>query len=81
MRRTLLATLLLASTAFAQIHEPDRTIFRKRTDLDFSATPVDGTTAKPSDSYIPVRRPAKFANLIKIRGDFRPELQKSVDQL
>ena len=83
MNRWLLAVAicLVSTSAFAQTQAPDRTVFRKHTELRFDEVPITGGTAHPSDSYIPVRRPHIFKNLINIRGDFQPELQKSVDQL
>ena len=73
---------LISTGALAQtIQEPDRTVFRKRTQLDFSAMPVEGGSAKPSESYVPVRGRAILKSLMKIRGSFASELQKSVDQL
>lgn len=88
MNRPAAAALLLlccSTSAWSQtdrtIQEPDRTIVRKDTPLDFSVVEIEGGTTKPVATYIPVRRPASFDNLIKVRGSFAPELQKSVDRL
>jgi hypothetical protein len=87
MKRFTCTTLLLfvANSAGAQtpitIQEPDRVVARKKTTVDFSAVAVDASIARPADSYVPVRRQVIFQNLIQIRGDFLPELQKSVDAL
>jgi hypothetical protein len=87
MTRLTVATLalLLATSAFAQrdnvLQEPDRTVYRKKTDLDFGASPVEGEIKKPINSYIYVKGKTVFGSQMKVRGDFVPELQKSVDSL
>ena len=78
-------TILLATSALGQtervVREPDRIVVRERSTVDFGAVAIQGTLDTPTSSYIPVRRPSVFKNLIKIRGNFGPELQKSVDSL
>jgi hypothetical protein len=71
-------------TALAQskvIQEPDRTVYRKKTVIDFSDVAVEGDLAKPEGSYVLDRRRTSFRSLVKIRDNFVPELQKSVDHL
>ena len=74
---------LIATTASAQnetaVKEPDRIVIQRDTRLDFGAAELEGTRLKPADSYIPARRGITFANLLKIRGNFTPELQQSID--
>ena len=87
MNRLTSATLmvLIATSAWGQaeraIQEPDRTVIRSKTTIDFADVSVEGGVAKPLSSYIPVARRPVFPNLITIRGSFTPELQKSVDSL
>ena len=73
-----------APTALAQskvVQEPDRTVYRKKTVIDFSDVAVEGELAKPEGSYVLDRRRTTFRSLVKIRDNFVPELQKSVDHL
>jgi hypothetical protein len=77
-------TLGLASPAMAQdkvVHEDDKVVFKKKTVIDFNDVTLEGDLTKPEGSYILNRRKAKFGSLIKLRENFEPELQKSVDNL
>jgi hypothetical protein len=74
--------LSLSMPAWAQkvVQEPDRTVYRK-TAIDFSDVAVEGELTKPEGSYVLNRKKTTFRNLIRIRDNFIPELQKSVDNL
>lgn len=76
-------SLLGASAAVAQdvIVEEDRTVFQKKTVIDFSDVNIEGELTKPEGSYIKNRKKTRFRNLIELRGNFRPELQRSVSAL
>jgi hypothetical protein len=63
------------------IQEADRTIYRKKTTVDFTDVQVEGELTRPEGSYVINRRQAGFDSRIKVRADFSPELQKSVDHL
>ena len=79
------AALTASATAVAQeqkvIREADRTVYRKRTVVDFSEVNVEGDLTKPEGSYVLNRQKAGFPSRIKVRANFQPELQKSVDNL
>lgn len=87
MKRLLVAMVLLSVSGVAQaqeetvIREADRTIFKKKTVIDFSDVTLEGELTKPEGSYLVNRKRAKFSSLIKMRDNFLPELQKSVDNL
>jgi len=63
------------------VHEPDKTVYKKKTVIDFNDVTLEGDLTKPEGSYILNRRATKFGSLIKLRDNFNPELQKSVDNL
>ncbi|MDY7232980.1 hypothetical protein [Hyalangium rubrum] len=63
------------------IQEEDRTIYRKKTVIDFTDVAVEGELTKPEGSYVLNRKKTDFQSLIKVRDNFNPELQKSVDNL
>jgi len=63
------------------IQEEDRTVFRKKTVIDFTDVAVEGELTKPEGSYVLHRKKTDFQSLIKVRDNFDPELQKSVDNL
>ena len=80
----LVGTFLLAGGAFAQdtvIDEGDRVEYQKSTVIDFSDVSIEGELTKPEGSYIKNRKRTRFRNLIELRGNFRPELQRSVSNL
>jgi len=93
MRRTLkialslsvLTTAMVASTvALAQdnvIHEADKTVFKKKTVIDFNDVTLEGDLTKPEGSYILNRRKTRFGSLIKLRDNFNDELRRSSDNL
>lgn len=63
------------------IQEEDRTVFRQKTVIDFTDVAVEGELTKPEGSYVLHRKKTDFQSLIKVRENFDPELQKSVDNL
>ena len=79
------AVLAPAGMAFAadskMIQEADKTVYKKKTVIDFNDVTLEGELTKPEGSYLLNRKKTKFGNLIKLRNDFLPELQKSVDNL
>lgn len=80
-----LAAFSLSGIAFAGeskvIQEADKTVYKKKTVIDFNDVTLEGELTKPEGSYLLNRKKTKFGNLIKLRNDFLPELQKSVDNL
>ena len=87
MRRLLLVTaaLALAVPALAQettyVQESDKTVYNKKTVIDFSDVNIEGELTKPEGSYVKNRKKTRFRNLIELRGNFRPELSRSVSKL
>jgi len=84
-----IAALLLGSTFLGGvalgdekvIHEDDKTIYKKKTVVDFNDVTLEGELTKPEGSYLVDKKKARFSSLIKLRDNFLPELQKSVDNL
>jgi hypothetical protein len=88
MKRAIAAAVALAAalswTALAEdkvVREKDRTVYRKRSVVDFSDVSVEGELTKPQGSYVLDRQKSGFPSRIKLRASFQPELQKSVDNL
>ena len=87
MRRLLLVTAVfaLAVPALAQettyVTESDKTVYNKKTVIDFSDVNIEGELTKPEGSYVKNRKKTRFRNLIELRGNFRPELSRSVSKL
>jgi hypothetical protein len=81
-----LITLVTSIPAFAQgkvnvVQEADKTVYRKKTVIDFTDVAVEGELTKPEGSYAISKKKTSFKSLIKVRDNFVPELQKSVDNL
>ena len=87
MKRWIVGTVVVAALsgpAFSQervIHEADKTVVRKKTVVDFTDVAVEGELTHPEGSYVLDRNKTSFRSLIRVRDNFVPELQKSVDHL
>lgn len=86
MRRFLMAAAVLSisTQALAEdkvIRESDKTVFRKKTTIDFTDVAIDGELTKPEGSYSVSKKKTTFKTLIKVRTDFNPELKRSVENL
>ncbi len=82
-RIAIFVVLSVASGAVAQevIREADKTVYRKKTTIDFTDVAIDGELTKPEGSYSVSKKKTTFKTLIKVRDNFNPELQKSVENL
>ena len=81
---SIFAVLSLVSTAAFDedvVREADKTVFRKKTTIDFTDVAIDGELTKPEGSYSVSKKKTTFKTLIKVRDNFNPELQKSVENL
>lgn len=81
MRRYLFAVLALGLVAAPAALAEDKVVYKKRTVIDFNDVTLEGELTKPEGSYLLNRKKTKFTSLIKLRDNFLPELQKSVDNL
>ena len=82
----LFLALVFATPVYAQgkvnvVQEADKTVYRKKTVIDFTDVAVEGELTKPEGSYAISKKKTSFKSLIKVRDNFVPELQKSVDNL
>ncbi len=70
-----------SKTQVKVIQEEDKVVVRKKTTIDFTDMAVEGELTKPEGSYVLNRKKTDFQSLIRVRDNFNPELQKSVDNL
>jgi len=63
------------------VHEADKTVYKKKTVIDFNDVTLEGELTKPEGSYILNRRKTRFGSLIKLRDNFNDELRRSSDNL
>lgn len=59
----------------------DRTVYKKKTVIDFEDSTVEGELVKPEQSSYVVRDRAKFNTLIKYRPNFVQEMRKTAHNL
>ena len=59
----------------------DKTAYKAKTVIDFSDVTVHAELTRPAGSYLNSKKRVKFRSLIRSRGDFRPELVRSLDQI
>lgn len=88
LNRATLLTLFVALAAPVSVHaqdttivEDDRVVFQKKTVIDFSDVDITGELTKPEGQYVKNRKKTRFRSLIELRGNFRPELHRSVSAL
>lgn len=86
MRRVLPFLLLLPTAALAQADDVDpetgRIIrYQRQTEIDFDARAVEATIVGPSIQYVSEPPRGDFNPLIRLRRDFRPELEQSIDDV
>lgn len=86
-----LSILLMPAAAFAQDDGPAPEVgqadsdadvqYQERTEYDFDGDDVTGSLIKPDGENITGQTHGKTSSLIKIRGDFIPEMLESVESL
>mgnify|MGYP003146055323 CR=1 FL=1 len=72
-------TLLILSL-FAQAEEP-KIVYKEKTEIDFEALDIEGTTKKPRQALIMENTRAIFNPLIKIREEWHKEMIESLDEI
>lgn len=70
--------LFLLFMAFAD--EP-KVIYKERTEIDFEALDIEGTTKKPQLTNVSGTDRVTFSSLINPRQDFILEMEESLDQI
>lgn len=76
------ALLATSAPAFAQQDGGDKVVYTHKTAvIEFGEVTLDGTRQGPDQAFVVVKGRPKFANMIKLRGTFRPEMAKSADSL
>jgi hypothetical protein len=73
--------LLLASIARGADDENDRVVYKSKTEIDFEDLEIEGVLQKPQSALILDRKKASFNPLIRIRTDWKDEIEHSVDEI
>ena len=77
--------LFLMSSGIAMADEPEeptlerRIVYKQRTEIDFEGIEIEGALVRPQGALILDRTAGSFNPLIRLRMDFEPELNNSVN--
>lgn len=61
--------------------ESPKVIYKEKTEIDFEALDIEGTTKKPMQSLITEQSRAIFNPLVKIRKEWHQEMIDSIDDI
>lgn len=85
LRKALILSLILlpSHSAHAQdAEESDRkVIYKTKTEIDFEDLEIEGVLQKPQSALILDRKKASFNPLIKLRTDWKEEIDQSTDEI
>ena len=86
LSRIFLASAVLGAfsgAAFAQDEEAEgrKVSYKQKTEIDFEGLDVSGELVKPQSALVLDRKKASFNPLIKLRSDFNPEMEHSIDEV
>jgi len=81
--RFLTLFLMFSATAMADTPEEPtnerQIVYKQRTEIDFEGLEIEGTLVRPQGALILDRTAGSFNPLIRLRMDFEPELNNSVN--
>lgn len=83
LRKALILSLILLSphAAHAGDDSDTRIVYKSTTEIDFEDLEIEGTLQKPQSQLVLERKKANFNPLIKLRTDWNPEIDQSVDEI
>ena len=83
--RFLILLLMFSATAMADdtetLDDDRRVIYKQRTEIDFEGLEIEGALVRPQGALILDRTAGSFNPLIRLRMDFEPELNNSVEYI
>tara|TARA_Y100001963_G_C6780175_1_gene449437 strand:+ start:2032 stop:2274 length:243 start_codon:yes stop_codon:yes gene_type:complete len=79
MKYFLLGFLITWSNA-AHAEEP-KTVYKKKTEIEFDSLELEGELVKPQGALVLERKRASFNPLIKLRKDFNIEMNQSTKHI
>ncbi len=83
--RFLILLLMFSDTAMADTPEEPtnerQIVYKQRTEIDFEGLEIEGTLVRPQGALILDRTAGSFNPLIRLRMDFEPELNNSVNYI
>ena len=83
--RFLVLFLMFSATVMADEPEEStlerRVVYKQRTEIDFEGIEIEGALVRPQGALILDRTAGSFNPLIRLRIDFEPELNNSVNYI
>lgn len=58
-----------------------KVVYKQKTEIDFEGLDVAGELVKPQSALVLDRKKASFNPLIKLRENFNPEMEQSIDEI
>lgn len=58
-----------------------RVVYKSKTEIDFEDLEIEGVLQKPQSALVLERKKANFNPLIKLRTDWKDEMDQSVDEI
>lgn len=77
----MIVLLVLLNSAFAADDKEERVVYRQTTEIDFEDLEIEGILQKPQSALVLERKKANFNPLIKLRVDWKDEMDQSVDEI
>lgn len=72
--------ILLIFNLFAYAEEP-KVVYKEKTEIDFEAVDIEGTTKKPRQALIMETTRAMFNPLVQIRENWSYEMTESINDI
>jgi hypothetical protein len=83
LRKALILSLILLPphAAYAGDDGEAKVVYKNKTEIDFEELEIEGVLQKPQSALVLERKKANFNPLIKLRTDWNPEIDQSVDEI
>jgi len=83
LRKALILSLIFLPphAAHAADDGEAKVVYKSKTEIDFEDLEIEGVLQKPQSALLLERKKANFNPLIKLRTDWNPEIDQSVDEI
>lgn len=85
LRKALILSLIFLPPHPAQAQDSEesdrKVIYKTKTEIDFEDLEIEGILQKPQSALVLERKKANFNPLIKLRTDWKDEMDQSVDEI
>lgn len=83
LRKALILSLILLPPHAARAADDGeaKVVYKSKTEIDFEELEIEGVLQKPQSQLVLERKKANFNPLIKLRTDWNPEIDQSVDEI